>query len=594
MTVSIHGSSSVDDTDHDFDTRSCVIGVGTSTCQPLPFHIIGDLLGENNEKLIFEITDVAAEDVEINNENLLNVTIEDDDSCTPPNEQILFQVKRDKTNAEGVTIYDEDGNPETESHSMVTSVINIDENPVLHYNLNNQFDSDGTTATSAYPDGIPSSTARQEFAHHDAITFFVTKFSKEGIPEGGEFQNLYKSLRKKNADGWIDEENTEGPDGTNVYHHYFKENTYSLWFIFDQNNNNCVSTKGGMSGEGGWCYLTYKLTDMPVTSKIVVADDNTESDTSVDFTDQSAEWTGAYKWNNRHDGVLIDFGLDTTSILELTRNPSFEVLKAENFDGNGTERRYMYRNEYPEGGEICPDDFSQVDGQRTQNSGAGPNSGCWSQLAACGGGIIQPLVSDKVVLNLNGSQPCTYPMVAITEDTLAISVQEGTELEGPDDDIPPGDGVRTEFPLPFFPNSVNEINVYVNDSVRDNPDDESSGFSVSGETLIFNTAPIVGATIRVVSTAYFNLRLGGGFNNGFDVDYAVTYGEGADASDVQAIGTCSFRAREENQVCKIEIVADDDPEENEIIEIQLEDGPSYNLIPGEAMNESELTIINDD
>ena len=117
---------------------------------------------------------------------------------------------------------------------------------------------------------------------------------------------------------------------------------------------------------------------------------------------------------------------------------------------------------------------------------------------------------------------------------------------------------------------------------------------MSGETLIFNTAPGDSASIRVVGTAYFNLRLGGGFNNGFDVDYSVTYGEGADASDVQAIGTCSFSAREENQVCKVEIVADDDPEENETIAITLADGPAYNLIPGEITNESVITIMNDD
>ena len=190
-------------------------------------------------------------------------------------------------------------------------------------------------------------------------------------------------------------------------------------------------------------------------------------------------------------------------------------------------------------------------------------------------------------------------MVAITEDTLAISVQEGNVDE---EEIPlEGDGANTVFPLPFSPNSVNEINVYVNDSVRDEPDDDLSGFSVLGETLIFNTAPLVGETIRIVNTAYFNLRLGGGFNNGFDVNYSYSFEEGvegeegmADESDVQAIGTCSFSAREENQVCKIEIVGDEDPEENEIIVIQLVDDPDYNLISGEGLITSEITIINDD
>ena len=60
------------------------------------------------------------------------------------------------------------------------------------------------------------------------------------------------------------------------------------------------------------------------------------------------------------------------------------------------------------------------------------------------------------------------------------------------------------------------------------------------------------------------------------------------------IGTCSFVEREELQVCKIEIVGDEDPEENEIIVIQLVDDPDYNLISGEGLRESVITIINDD
>ena len=63
---------------------------------------------------------------------------------------------------------------------------------------------------------------------------------------------------------------------------------------------------------------------------------------------------------------------------------------------------------------------------------------------------------------------------------------------------------------------------------------------------------------------------------------------------MQEIGTCSFRAKEESQVCKIEIVGDLNQEEDERIIIVLEDGESYDLVPGEALTESVITIIDDD
>ena len=99
--------------------------------------------------------------------------------------------------------------------------------------------------------------------------------------------------------------------------------------------------------------------------------------------------------------------------------------------------------------------------------------------------------------------------------------------------------------------------------------------------------------IEVKNTAYFILTLDWGYNNSFNVSYTSTYGGGADETDIVSIGTCAFTDREEEQVCKIEIIGDLNPEGNETIEITLLDELDYDLTEAEHIT-SLITITNDD
>ena len=100
-------------------------------------------------------------------------------------------------------------------------------------------------------------------------------------------------------------------------------------------------------------------------------------------------------------------------------------------------------------------------------------------------------------------------------------------------------------------------------------------------------------SIGVKNTAHFILRINEGYNNGFNVGYSFTYGGGADETDIDSIGTCAFTDREEEQVCKIEIIGDLNPEGNETIEITLLDELDYDLTEDEPIT-SLITITNDD
>jgi hypothetical protein len=488
ITLEVDDDSTVNSTDHSWaDTFTCTIPIGASsaTCSG---DILGDELDENDETLTFNITNTS--DGLTVGDDSLTITIDDDDSCTGTGEQVQLQVRRG-----------------SDRFNVVSSVINISENPTVHYNWNGVIDNSMRNH---------SSIERQEYAHHDAVTFFVTKYTGPTVTQ-----------------------NLDASTDLNI-NYEFEQNSYSLWFIFDHYQNNCKAktfnkerfrwgnynnknnaiNNGGFANqdaEGGSCKIEYDLMDMPTTSQIVVADDASESDITIDWTQANAVWSGNYRWNGAHDGVVIDFGLDLEELLALDEDPSFEITNIKGFDNNngGTSgRRYVYRNSSAGDGTLTNYFADETNHQPTDIDTE------WTVLTDCNGNVLSPSINDVVSLNISGTASCGPPTVEI--DSATYSVTEGD----------------------------------ANDTTVD-----------------------------------FQVNIVDGFNNGFDIDYSITYGT-ATASDVVDSDTCSIPDGAVNAQCTVTIEGDYIDENNETFTISLTDQASYDL--GDGITTTEITIIDED
>ena len=356
---------------------SCSIPDGYSKADCV-FSVIPNQDDNNNRKFRFRISEIVEEKAKIKEDeeeysNAFEIIIHDDDerglACEAKStEQIYYVVQR--------TYEDDEGKEKTIRRPVKTSVINIpeDTNPVEWYNNNGSEDSTKR---------VDASTQLQHFTHHDSITFFIAKYLG-----GSDSQSLDSSTSKKMT-------------------HTFREGTYSLWFFFDSYNNNCsdatpsrdsniwyTSDKAKAAGfhkdydglflrhntkdkSQTMCSLRYAIYNMPCIepsdidgqpssgggkcSQIVVADDASESDISVDFTDEClnlpngkkdpdcpSRWDGWYNWAGAHDGLVIDMDVNLIEMrdpLKMELNPSFVITETNGFDNNQEDGlRYVYRN----------------------------------------------------------------------------------------------------------------------------------------------------------------------------------------------------------------------------------------------------------
>jgi type II secretory pathway pseudopilin PulG len=190
---------------------------------------------------------------------------------------------------------------------ITTGIMSGTQDPVTHYNNagdarrypNLANDSGALVNLNPTCNDVGASTCRQSYAWSDAIAVFLYRYT------GGTTLRVRPS--KCNNGIW------DGQcDGV-----VLEPNGLSLWFIFDEYNNandtadqNTFGYQIAGSNEGG--FIQFEIRNLPSGARIVVFDDGSESCTSGIA---SGQCNGNFKWNDAHDGMVID--LDTSNLNSL-------------------------------------------------------------------------------------------------------------------------------------------------------------------------------------------------------------------------------------------------------------------------------------
>ena len=253
--------------------------------------------------IIDEVGDLSTASIEITDGNLVKVTLDD-----------IVLAKKISTCLFAANATTAKFAFPGKTDPVVSGIMSGLQSPVQHYSFvgkqetyTNPSDDHGDPVSNQSDNcsTVNASTCRQSYATLDTATVFLYRYT-------GTTTQHWKPSGCNGALGWQCPAVTVEP------------NDLSLWFIFDEANNNDSwdsSQLGGIiPGNNRRGFFHFRASSLPLGARILIFDDSSES-CQNNITNNAC--TGRYKWGGAHDGMVIHLN---TSDLSSLADIGLEIL----------------------------------------------------------------------------------------------------------------------------------------------------------------------------------------------------------------------------------------------------------------------------